>query len=194
MSDGQIDYSRFTRAELNDALRSIDRSRYPKNYASLVQALSQAEVLPEKEGAPQRELSSAKPLPERSAAPLFAGTALPQHLVALVFGGTVLLALAFEFLYVKWRIGSSLSPGAGTIVGAAMFLVVALSAFLFGSMLREYNHSFKSAVFSALVSWSTYGIWAKVLGGWLGFGALAIMAALLGWRGGMVGGARREEI
>jgi hypothetical protein len=35
--DGDIDYSKFTRMELDEALTRIDRHRYPKNYANLVE-------------------------------------------------------------------------------------------------------------------------------------------------------------
>jgi hypothetical protein len=41
--DGQIDYSTYTRAQLYDALRHIDRARYPLNLANLERAL---EALP----------------------------------------------------------------------------------------------------------------------------------------------------
>jgi hypothetical protein len=35
MSDGDIDFSKYTRRELEEALRGINRHRYPKNYANL---------------------------------------------------------------------------------------------------------------------------------------------------------------
>jgi uncharacterized membrane protein YjgN (DUF898 family) len=37
--DGQIDYSRYTRAQLEDAIQSIDRTLYPLNYEHLVAEL-----------------------------------------------------------------------------------------------------------------------------------------------------------
>jgi len=40
--DGQIDYSSYTRAQLFDALRHIDRARYPLNLANLERALAVA--------------------------------------------------------------------------------------------------------------------------------------------------------
>jgi hypothetical protein len=33
--DGDIDYSRFSRAQLEDALTRVDRARYPRNYENL---------------------------------------------------------------------------------------------------------------------------------------------------------------
>jgi hypothetical protein len=42
--DGDIDYSKFTRAELNEALTRIDRARYPKNLSNLLTALAAAPV------------------------------------------------------------------------------------------------------------------------------------------------------
>jgi hypothetical protein len=39
MTDGDIDYSKFSRAQLEDALSRIDRDRYPRNYESLVKEL-----------------------------------------------------------------------------------------------------------------------------------------------------------
>jgi hypothetical protein len=33
--DGDVDYSRYSRAELEEALSSIDRSRFPRNYEHL---------------------------------------------------------------------------------------------------------------------------------------------------------------
>ena len=41
MSDGDIDYSRFTFRELEEALAGINRQRYPKNYANLRAAYEQ---------------------------------------------------------------------------------------------------------------------------------------------------------
>jgi hypothetical protein len=38
--DGQIDYSSYTRAQLFDALRHIDRARYPLNLANIERALA----------------------------------------------------------------------------------------------------------------------------------------------------------
>jgi hypothetical protein len=35
MGDGDIDYSRYTLAELEEGLAGIDKSRYPENYANL---------------------------------------------------------------------------------------------------------------------------------------------------------------
>jgi uncharacterized protein YbjQ (UPF0145 family) len=42
MEDGSIDYSTYSRLELTDALSSIDKHRYPKNYANLVDASRRA--------------------------------------------------------------------------------------------------------------------------------------------------------
>jgi hypothetical protein len=38
--DGQVDYSKYTRAQLFDALRHIDRARYPMNLANIERALA----------------------------------------------------------------------------------------------------------------------------------------------------------
>jgi len=35
-TDGEMDYSSYTLEQLDDALRSIDRTRYPRNYRNLV--------------------------------------------------------------------------------------------------------------------------------------------------------------
>ena len=39
--DGNIDYSRYTRLELEEALSGINKDRYPKNYANLRSAYEQ---------------------------------------------------------------------------------------------------------------------------------------------------------
>ncbi len=41
MSDGDIDYSKFTLRELEEALAGINRQRYPKNFANLRSAYEQ---------------------------------------------------------------------------------------------------------------------------------------------------------
>jgi hypothetical protein len=41
MSDGDIDYSKFTLLELEEALAGINRQRYPQNYANLRSAYEQ---------------------------------------------------------------------------------------------------------------------------------------------------------
>lgn len=38
MHDGDIDYSKFTPSELNEALSGINRQLYPKSYAKLLAA------------------------------------------------------------------------------------------------------------------------------------------------------------
>lgn len=40
MIDGRIDYSKYSRADLLSAVTSIDKDRYPQNYANLLQALA----------------------------------------------------------------------------------------------------------------------------------------------------------
>lgn len=45
MGDGDIDYSKFTLLELEEALAGINRQRYPKNYASLRSTYEQRTAL-----------------------------------------------------------------------------------------------------------------------------------------------------
>ncbi|MBD9480563.1 hypothetical protein [Pseudoxanthomonas sp. PXM02] len=52
MHDGDIDYSRYTERELEEALAGIDRTRYPRNFANLgaaYQALTSMPVPPPRE-------------------------------------------------------------------------------------------------------------------------------------------------
>ena len=42
MSDGEIDYSKYTLCDLQEALATIDRDRYPKNYSNLITAYEAA--------------------------------------------------------------------------------------------------------------------------------------------------------
>lgn len=51
--DGGIDYSAFSRAQLEDALTRIDKDRYPRNYESLVRELQVRPTVPPVAGAPR---------------------------------------------------------------------------------------------------------------------------------------------
>jgi hypothetical protein len=57
MTDGEVDYSTLSRAQLEEALTRIDRHRYPRNYQSLVKELKTRP--PETQSPPEpRDLST----------------------------------------------------------------------------------------------------------------------------------------
>lgn len=57
MLDGQVDYSGYTRRQLYDALRHIDRGRFPLNLANLERALEAAKNHPGADEATPKPLS-----------------------------------------------------------------------------------------------------------------------------------------
>jgi uncharacterized RDD family membrane protein YckC len=52
MEDGQIDFSQYSRRELEEAMSSIDERRFPRNYANLLQAFEHATTADEASGSP----------------------------------------------------------------------------------------------------------------------------------------------
>jgi hypothetical protein len=51
--DGEIDYSRYDRAQLENALGNIDRDRYPKNYEHLTRELAKRSPTPPVASSPE---------------------------------------------------------------------------------------------------------------------------------------------
>jgi len=63
--DGQNDYSAYTREQLFDALRHIDRARYPLNLANLEQALAKLDAHPPQELPPVEHDARSASVPAR---------------------------------------------------------------------------------------------------------------------------------
>lgn len=82
--DGDIDYSKYSDDDLNEALRRIDKQRYPKNYANLLkEAASRPFVQPPQSGRPRRP-------------------ALANTIVAFYGIASVLTGLAALLILVTW--------------------------------------------------------------------------------------------
>jgi hypothetical protein len=81
MHDGDIDYSRYTERELEEALAGIDRTRYPRNFANLAstyQALTSKPVPPPADASPHAHEDEPPPVPQYDAD----GRYLPNHIPA----------------------------------------------------------------------------------------------------------------
>lgn len=60
MKDGDIDYSKYSLAELREAEASIDSQNYPKNHSNLIDALSRLSANEEKSDPPPDESEAEK--------------------------------------------------------------------------------------------------------------------------------------
>jgi hypothetical protein len=99
--DGDIDYSNFSRQELEEAASRIDRTQYPKNYENIVAALR---LVPEMTP-PMEDIRPVSMWP---------------YFVAAFLSAAVMLVL-FVFVYVKQWLDPGIFGGLATMLVSAYF-------------------------------------------------------------------------
>jgi hypothetical protein len=114
--DSDIDYSKFSREELDEALKRINKQRFPQNYANL---------LKESDGRPYIHASHSALL--RDLSPGY-GTRIAAALLFVggVIGTCISLSLAFNALRYHWPLIFMALPGIAlfgwsTIVGSRLW-------------------------------------------------------------------------
>lgn len=127
--DGNIDYSKYGRPELGDALSTIDRGLWPKNYENLTRELAKR---PPPQLAPRSPVTSSPSLSSNAANFVFSPPILAYGLV-VVHGEwyglglyTVTLALAYRLGFLErfreWPAISQLTVFAGALLmGAGLY-------------------------------------------------------------------------
>jgi hypothetical protein len=109
--DGDIDYSQFSRAQLEEALTRIEPTRFPRNYENL-----------------RRELATRAPEPQRERGPPAIAVLVGCYAGAFVLLQGLALFLFGSALVVIFGVPSELTHRA-MLVNFAVFAVVAVGTF-----------------------------------------------------------------
>lgn len=107
MKDGDIDYSKYTQHEIEEALAAVDAGKYPKNHANLCAAYQRLTEMSPPAPAPVRQEEYVQPEDEPPPAPKYdeRGRYIPNHIPAgerLGLTGFSLLLLGYGG-YGVWR-------------------------------------------------------------------------------------------
>jgi ferric-dicitrate binding protein FerR (iron transport regulator) len=92
--DGQNDYSAYTREQLFDALKHIDRTRYPLNLANLERALAKLDAQHTQELPPLEHSARSASVPARRWRP-------GRRMIALLVALALAIAGGVGWLFVK---------------------------------------------------------------------------------------------
>ncbi|TAJ53114.1 MAG: hypothetical protein EPN60_04105 [Nevskiaceae bacterium] len=79
------------------------------------------------------------------------------------------------------------------IASCALLSVISAVAFWFGQRRAEFKHSNKSLAFCAALCWAFFRSSSGLLGLFAGLFSLAVMAGVLGWRGGALVKSNRAQ-